>query len=76
MFRGIFKRVSREVLRSLKEVQRVFYASFKADSKSFKKFSRVFKERVKCVSRIFHKKFQGCFKYLSMKLCFCNFVVA
>ena len=34
---------------------------------------KVVKESVKCVSRKFHKKFQGCFKNLSIKFCFAIF---
>ena len=61
----------------LKEVQRVFQeslSSFKDILRKFqgclKKVQIVFEESVKCVSRKFHKKFQECFKNLSMKFCF------
>ena len=36
----------------------------------FKEVLRVFKESVMCVLRKYHKKFQGCFKNVSMKFCF------
>ena len=36
-----------------------------------KEVAKVFKESVKCLSRKFQKKkFQGCFKNVSMKFCF------
>ena len=37
---------------------------------SFKDILRVSKESIKCVSRIFQKKCQRCFKNVSMKFCF------
>ena len=40
---------------------------------SVKYLLRVFEESVKCVSRKFHKKFQGYFKNILMKFCFAIF---
>ena len=45
----------------------MFQGSLRQFQTRFKEVSRVFKESVKCVSRKF-KKFQGCFKNLSMHL--------
>ena len=52
LFRETFEGDSREVQRSLKEVQRVCYGSFKVDPKI-----GVLKESVKCVSRKYYKSF-------------------
>ena len=45
----------------------MFQGSLRQFQTRFKEVSRGFKESVKCVSRKF-KKFQGCFKNLSMNL--------
>ena len=48
----------------------MFLGSFKGVLREVSKFQRRFNgvtESVKCVSRKFYKKFQGCFKNLSMK---------
>ena len=65
VFQGSFMGVSRKIegcfngvlslfQACLNEVEWVFEGSFQ---------SGVFKENVKCVSRKFHKKFQGCLKF-------------
>ena len=81
IFQGSFKGASRKINwcseKPLKKIQGRFKVS-KTNSKSVlwefqrrvKKVSRVFKESVRCVSRKFHKKSQGCFKNVSMKFCF------
>ena len=50
---------------SSKGVSKMLYGRFKG-----------VRESVKCVSRKFHKKFQGCFKNLSMKCCSMNLIAA
>ena len=66
MFKESVKCVSRMYQESLKdvngclrEVSKVFQGRFKGVTES-----------VKCVSRKFYKKFQRCFRNLSMKFCF------
>ena len=58
MIKGSLK-VSKRFKGCLKVVSKMFQGRFEGG-----------KEHVKCVSRKFHKNFQGCFKNLSMKFCF------
>ena len=68
-FQGCFKMVSMKFFCSRMYLIAATRAEGGLVQKIVKKLSRVFKESAKSVEN-FNKKFQGCFKNVSMKFCF------